>query len=114
MKIILSNQIEIQTTLNHEGQIIEQFTFDNPKYKEALQFGRSTYGIDKEICLIERTENNQLIAPSGIYDYLLQVFKPEVIEGRKTVPVNIPFNGTLRPYQGSFIGRAIDAGGGQR
>ena len=52
MKIRLSNQIEIITTEENEGQIIERFTFDNPKYHDALQFGRSVRGIDRQICLI--------------------------------------------------------------
>lgn len=46
MKVILKNQIEIQTTLDIEQQVIKRFTFDNPKYQDALNFGRSTYGIE--------------------------------------------------------------------
>ncbi|WP_269844754.1 hypothetical protein [Methyloprofundus sedimenti] len=43
MKITLSNKIEIKTTPDNERKIIDQFTFDNPKYQNALDFGRSTY-----------------------------------------------------------------------
>ena len=48
MKIRLSNQIEIITTEENEEQIIERFTFDNPKYQDILQFGRSVRGIDRQ------------------------------------------------------------------
>jgi len=112
MKIILSNQIEIITTEENEGLIIEQFSFDNPKYLDALQFGRSVRGIDNQICLIKLVEN-KFFGPIGILDYLLQTFNPEVIDERYTVTVNIPFTGTLRPYQETFVDKAINAEGGQ-
>ena len=112
MKIRLSNQIEITTTEENEGLIIERFTFDNPKYQDALQFGRSVRGIDKQICLIELVDN-KLCAPIGILDYLLQAFTPEVLDERNTVMGNIPFTGTLRPYQETFVDKAISAEGGQ-
>ena len=112
MKIRLSNQIEINTTEENEGLIIERFTFENPKYQDALQFGRSVRGVDKQICLMGLVDN-RLCAPMGILDYLLQTFNPEVIDERYTVTVNIPFTGTLRPYQETFVDKAINAEGGQ-
>lgn len=115
MKITLFNQIKIQTTPDIEQQIIEQFTFANPKYNEAANFGRSTYGIDRTICLVERDVNRpipKLIAPMGLLDYLLQNFSPEVIDQRMTVSVVIPFTGTLRPYQEHFVDNALFAKGG--
>jgi len=111
MKITLSNQIEIQTTPDNEKQIIEQFTFDNPKYQDALSFGRSARNIPKEICLIKEGYG-VLLAPMGLLDYLLQTFKPEVIDQRATVTTNIPFSGKLRPYQEQFIDNAIIANSG--
>ncbi len=111
MKITLKNQIEIQTSPDIERQIIEQFTFANPKYQDALSFGRSTHGIDRYIYLAEQSETG-LIAPMGILDYLLQTFKPEVIDQRTEVLVGIPFAGTLRPYQEQFVDNAIVAKGG--
>jgi len=111
MKITLSNQIEIQTTQNIEQQIIEQFTFANPKFQDANDFGRSTRSIDQTICLIERSKVG-IIAPMGLLDYLLQNFNPEVIDQRATVKVNIPFTGELRPYQAQFVDKAIIAKGG--
>lgn len=112
MKITLSNLIEIQTTPDIQDRIFEKFTFANPKYQDAVNFSRSTHGIDRQICLIDYSENG-LIAPIGILDYLLQTFNPVVIDQRATVPENIPFTGILRPYQETFITDAINAKGGQ-
>lgn len=112
MKIRLTNQIEITTEEESEGLVIEQFTFDNPKYHDALQFGRSVRGIDKQICLLELV-GDRFCAPMGILDYLLQTFNPEVIDERNTVTVHIPFKGLLRPYQEIFVDDAINATGGQ-
>ncbi len=115
MKITLSNQIEIQTTPDNEQQIIEQFTFANPKYQDAISFGRSTRGIDRYLYLVEREENKpipRLMAPMGILDYLLTTFKPEVIDQRNEALVSIPFTGTLRPYQETFVNDAMITKGG--
>jgi len=112
MKITLSNKIEIHTTPDNEQQIIEQFTFANPKFQDANNFGRSTRGIDQTICLIERSEDDGVIAPLGLLDYLVQTFNPEVIDQRNTVTVDIPFAGALRPYQENFVDDAIIAKGG--
>jgi len=112
MKILLKNQIEIQTTHDNEKQLIKKFTFANPIYQDALDFNRSTYDVDQHIKLIEHSEHG-LIAPIGILDYLLQTFNPEIQDNRATVSATIPFTGTLRPYQEQFINEAIQAGGGQ-
>ncbi len=111
MKITLSNQIKIQTTPDIEKQIIEQFTFANPKYQDAINFNRSTRGIDRDICLCNPVEN-KLIAPMGLLNYLLQNFTPEVIDQRTMVETHIPFTGELRPYQAQFVDDAIIAKGG--
>ncbi len=112
MKITLSNHIKIITNSDNEKQIIKQFTFANPKHQEAENFGRSTYGIDKTLCLITKSDNG-LIAPIGILDYLLKTFSPEIQDNRATVSASIPFNGELRPYQEQFINTALHAKGGQ-
>jgi superfamily II DNA or RNA helicase len=112
MKIKLSNHIEIETTEENEGLLIERFTFVNPKYQDALQFGRSTYGLDKQICLMKLVDN-RLCAPIGALNYLLENFNPEVIDLRASVSAQIPFTGILRPYQEVFIDEAINAKGGQ-
>jgi len=111
MKITLSNKIEIQTTPAIEKQVIKQFTFANPKYQAANDFGRSTRGIDRTIRLCDQVEK-KIIAPLGILDYLLQTFNPEVIDQRGTVEVKIPFTGELRAYQETFVQDAINAKGG--
>jgi len=112
MKIILSNHIEIQASSEIENHLIEQFTFFNPKYESALSFGRSTYNIEQTISLIEQVEE-QLLAPIGVLNYLLQNFNPEVIDQRQQLTVDISFLGELRAYQEQFVADAIKAGGGQ-
>lgn len=112
MKITLSNKIGIHTTPDNEQQIIEQFTFANPKFQDANNFGRSTRGIDQTICLIDFSEDGAVIAPLGLLDYLVQTFNPEVIDQRNTVTATIPFAGTLRPYQENFVDDALIAKGG--
>jgi len=103
IQIKLSNQIEIIAPPDIEEQIIKQFTFANPKYQDAIQFGRSTYNLDEEICLID-TVGEGLRAPMGMLGYLLKEFNPEVDDRRITAETNIPFTGKLRPYQEKFIG----------
>ncbi|SHE19268.1 DEAD/DEAH box helicase [methanotrophic endosymbiont of Bathymodiolus puteoserpentis (Logatchev)] len=115
MKITLSSRIKIRTTPDNEQQIIKQFTFANPKYQDAISFGRSTRDIDRNLCLIDREVNRpmaRLIAPIGILDYLLQTFSPEVNDERCTIKVSIPFTGALRPYQLKFVNDALIAKGG--
>ena len=112
VKIKLSNQIEITAMPEIEKQIIEQFTFANPKYQDALSFGRSTYNLDRRICLIDTTEES-LKAPMGILGYLQENFELEIEDYRTAVGAKIPFTGTLRPYQETFVDKAINAKGGQ-
>ncbi|MEE9339941.1 MAG: DEAD/DEAH box helicase [Methylococcaceae bacterium] len=112
MKIILKSKIEIQSNSENEQQIIDKFTFNNPKYQNAISFGRSTRRIDKQICLIEKSNNAALHAPLGTLDYLVEMFNPEIIDNRFESLVEIPFVGILRKYQESFIDKAIDKKGG--
>jgi len=112
MKIILKNTIQIITHSDNEKQIIKQFTFNNPKHKEAESFGRSTYGIDRTLCLVYQSDKGTY-APIGTLNYLIETFNPCCEDSRSTVTVTIPFTGTLRPYQEQFINSALMAGGGQ-
>jgi len=112
MYITLKNKIAIQTTQEIERQIIKQFTFANPKYQSANDFGRSVRGIDRAISLIEKS-GSQLIAPIGTLNYLIDTFNPTIEDNRATVEVIIPFTGKLRPYQEQFIDDATNAKGGQ-
>jgi len=112
MKIILKNTIQIITHSDNENQIIKQFTFNNPKHHEAESFGRSTYGIDRTLCLIKKSDKGTY-APIGTLNYLIETFNPCCEDSRATVTATIPFTGTLRPYQEQFINSALMAGGGQ-
>ncbi len=107
MKIKLSHNIEIaDVTPSQRRKIVNQFTFANPAYAEALKFGRSVYAIDQEITLYDEA-NAGLLLPIGSLSWLINTFNPEVIDLRASVPVPTVFNGELRPYQERFIASAL-------
>lgn len=113
MKIEISNKICITGVVEDEYFSITQYlTFLNPKYEEALQFGRSVRSIPQYLELFEYSDC-VLTVPIGTLDYLVRTFKPEIRDQRKTVNVSIPFLGELRPYQSEFVDVAINAKGGQ-
>jgi len=112
MKIQLSNKIEIQTTPEIEKELIKQFTFANPKFNAAVDFGRSTYNIDKTLCLADCLETGGFTLPMGLLDYLIESYQPEIMNNRYTVAADIPFTGELRPYQEQFVNEAIQSEGG--
>lgn len=107
MNIKLSHNIEIADfTPSQRRKIVNQFTFANPAYAEALKFGRSVYAIDQEITLYDEA-NTGLLLPIGSLSWLINTFNPEVIDLRASVPVPTVFNGELRPYQERFIASAL-------
>ena len=114
MKITLKNQIEISEIEGYEDDFIEDLTtFDNPKYFEAIKQKRSVRLIDPKIYLHSYDEDDNTIVPIGLLEALLKEFPDcEVIDQRNTQPVEIPFSGTLRDYQQSFVSDAIKARGG--
>jgi len=111
MQVRLSSKIEIQTTPDIEQAITRQFTFANPKFSSAVQFGRSTYGIDETLCLADYSETEGFTLPMGLLDYLMQTYQPEIIDNRHSVTTTIPFTGELRPYQEQFVNNAMLWGG---
>lgn len=113
MNIHLTNKIFISDlTAEERLSIIQAFTFENPKYKEAVQFGRYARSIPKTLELFDWHEAC-LVVPIGALEYLLQNFNPDVIDHRNTVAVEIPFQCELRPYQKNFVHDAINASCGQ-
>lgn len=107
MQVTLTNQIEITGFSPTQYQaIIHNFTFTNPAFNSALDFGRSTYNIDRTIKLHTETDG-ALTLPIGTLQYLLDSFRPEVIDQRASTKAAIPFTGTLRPYQERFIMQAL-------
>jgi len=112
MKITLKNKIEISELSNSEKQhLTDNFTFENPKYIEAVKFGRSIRSIPKEICLADQ-QADQLFLPMGCLNYVLNTFEAVVNDKRCIKSVSIPFLGELRAYQETFVQDAINAGGG--
>ncbi len=115
MKITLKKHIEISELEGWEDDAIGYLTiFDNPKYFEAIKQKRSVRLIDPKIYLLAYDEDDNTIVPVGFLQALLKEFPDycEVVDQRNTHPVNVPFSGTLRPYQETFITDAIKACGG--
>ena len=103
MNLTLSNKVAITDYSPKEHQaIVHKFTFANPAHAEALSFGRSTYNIDRTICLVDEG-NDALALPIGALAWLLETFSPDVTDNRATVAAVISFNGELRLYQERFI-----------
>lgn len=100
MKATLSNKTEL-TELDSDQywQIRETLTFENPKYKEALQFGRSTWKIDQYIELFEDIPGG-LRVPRGVS---ISVNFASVEDKRHINRVTIATNIDPRPYQERVI-----------
>ena len=80
-------------------------SFLNPKYQEAVQFKRSTYGIRKVIRLYEE-KNDELIIPRGaLYKILPLVGPPNKIHNNTAIfkKVDIPSKIEMRPLQEPWI-----------
>lgn len=112
MKIQLSNKILLSDCEPDElGAIANCYTFENPKYAEALKFGRSVRNIQKLLRLYE-IHAGTMIIPTGALKPIVDSFDATISDTRATVAAHIPFLGELRPYQETFINTAISAGGG--
>ena len=114
MKLTLKNKIEMSEFNTPDDDFVTGLcTFKNPKYAEALKQNRSVRLIDSKTYLYSYAENDSVIVPIGYLAAILEKCPyAEVNDQRNTRPVNIPFSGTLRHYQQSFISDAINAGGG--
>lgn len=110
MKAIISDKIYLSgLTSEKANRIAKGLTFRNPKYDEAMQFGRSTRGIDKFLELFEQTTDG-LIVPRGVS--LKWIGADEVQDGRHSHSVEIDSIIEPRTYQERALRLMISASGG--
>lgn len=105
----LSDRIYLEDMHDENAHIKQTLTFPNPKYNEALSFGRSTRDIPQTIELFEQLLEDIAI-PRGIALDKLGIDSVE--DKRKCHPVQFTTSISLRDYQARAVKLAFDAGGG--
>lgn len=106
LKITLSNNIYLMgLTYEQQSKVEQSLTFENPKYKEAEKYGRSTWSIPQYLELYEYTDEG-LAIPRGIaFDWL--PFE-DIEDQRVTCPVDITTSLQPRDYQERVIEQAMN------
>jgi hypothetical protein len=93
------------------GSIKKALTFQNPKYFEALKFGRGAFGIERNIELFEQT-GTRLSIPRGVSLSDLGLIPDSIRDECHVHPVKIETNIQTRGYQERTVRLAVEAGGG--
>ena len=104
MKIILSNNCEVDRHDLIDQKLFMKLAIPNPKYLEAQKYGRYLRGIEPHLYFYE-LKGDSLVIPRGCFNYVQSLCKKygvvaEIIDQR-TLQEEVPlsFNGTLRDYQ---------------
>jgi superfamily II DNA or RNA helicase len=72
MKIIIDSVLTLSELTDEQYHaIVQQNTFNNPEYQQALDMGRRTWGIDESITTYELQQENTLVVPRGYLSILL-------------------------------------------
>ncbi|MEC4747171.1 DEAD/DEAH box helicase [Methylomicrobium sp. Wu6] len=112
MKAVIREKIYLSgLSQNQYGVIKKTLTIQNPKYHEALRFGRSAFGIDRYIELFEQP-GGCLSTPRGISLTSLGLIPESILDERRIHPVRIETNLEMRGYQERTVRLALEAGGG--
>lgn len=105
MRISIGNTIALtDISLTTKQWFIDNLTFENPKYKEALDHGRSVRFIEKNISMFTSTPNG-IVVPRGMLQtieggLLGKGYDIELSDTRVLLePVDVKSAITLRPYQ---------------
>ncbi len=106
MVITLRNQIHLaDAPPDIRSAITGQLGFLNPKWRENERMGRTNFGTPKYLRFYETAGESGLILPRGYMRPLINQLKAagidwELVDRRRTLPpVEIPFIGTLKPFQ---------------
>lgn len=103
-----SDKIYLSELTDKEFNSIKKaLTFQNPKYDEAIQHGRSTWNIPKYLELFA-TVGIGLVIPRGY----VNLIKTEIQDDRHSHPVHIKTIIEPKPYQERVLRLAVKAGGG--
>jgi superfamily II DNA or RNA helicase len=115
INIELKSQISLTKSELSErllDQIRSYLTLENPKYKDALEHGYSTYGMDEFIFAYTETDE-KLICYRGYMGNLIAFlkrngFQYRLIDHRRRLPdINLAFLGELRGYQERAVGDTL-------
>lgn len=110
MKSSISDRLYLTGLTDEQTDRIKQaLTFRNPKYAEALQFGRSTWSIPASLGLFEDTPHGLAIPRGHTLDWLNDC---DIQDDRNSHPVQIKTSIESRSYQERAIQLTIDHGGG--
>lgn len=110
MIVELSNELRIiDASFSEKRKIKEDLSLINPLWKDAVRFGRRTYGIQKVIKQY-RCKDKNIYVPRGYLDTLVKTFGPprELVDKTISFPkVSIPSKIELRPLQKPWIESAL-------
>lgn len=104
MKIIINNNLEIYDIEDPIKKVIQkELIFDNPRYIEAINAGRSTFGIDPNLYLFNVDDYGTYYLPRGYKDRLIQLSELskvnyEVVDNR-CITQDIIYEHAIQPYQ---------------
>ncbi len=119
MEIKITNKIEVkQAPEVIRAELIKQLKITNPKYQEAINAGRSTYGIPMFIHNFKVLPNSNLLIPRGLRKQLIKSAKEKnislnIIDKRTYKPLEKDIDSTAikyRPYQYTAILQLTAAG----
>jgi superfamily II DNA or RNA helicase len=112
MKVVLRDKIHLSGLPEAQLRAIKKvLNFQNPKYFEALKFGRGAFGIDRHIELFEQA-GSRLSIPRGVSLRSLGLIPESILDERHVHPVQIETNLEMRGYQERTVRLALKAGGG--
>jgi superfamily II DNA or RNA helicase len=112
MKTLIRDKIYLSEVSQDQTDVIKKaLTFPNPKYHEALKFGRGAFGIDRNIELFEQA-GSRLSIPRGVSLSDLGLIPDSIQDECHVHPVRIETNLEMRGYQERSVRLALKAGGG--
>lgn len=83
MEIIISNKIRVKNAPDIlQDLLVKKLKIPNPKFSEAENSGRSTFGIDRDILNFTVMPDDSLLVPRGIIRWLIE----------KTINLKISYN----------------------
>jgi len=113
MKITIENNVILMGITNDmRCQLTDRFTLPNPKYLEAVKFGRWTGRIDRNLTFYQATSDG-LILPRGAAREIITSAKEydqvDIIDNRRSLSeLSLSFRGSLRPYQQQATAGILD------
>ena len=105
----LGRFLEVESKPEVVDEVISNLMLDNPAYANAKKLGYSTYNIPPKLKLYSPIEGGYCLPRA----YVPRTFGVDIVEdSRVLAPMQIPFKGTLRPYQKDPVERMLLAGDG--